>query len=95
MKHFLIIFVLLPFSLSAQHIYNEDSALILENVIVKAYEQNRSLINVAAPVSVIGQSQLNRFGNLSILPAVNICFYNAIIIVARGWRGVQVIIISY
>ena len=72
MKHFLIIFVLLPFSVSAQHIYNEDSALILENVIVKAYEQNRSLIKVAAPVSVIGQSQLNRFGNLSILPAVNI-----------------------
>jgi iron complex outermembrane receptor protein len=72
MKHFLIIFALLPFSVSAQHVYNEDSALILENVIVKAYEQNRSLIRVAAPVSVIGQAQLNRFGNLSILPAVNI-----------------------
>ena len=49
-----------------------DSVKSLSEVIVKAYEQNRSLIDVAAPVSVTGQAQLNRFGNMSILPAVNI-----------------------
>ncbi len=49
-----------------------DSVKSLSEVIVKAYEQNRSLIDVAAPVSVTGQGQLNRFGNMSILPAVNI-----------------------
>ena len=49
-----------------------DSVKSLSEVIVKAYEQNRSLIDVAAPVSVTGQGQLNRFGNTSILPAVNI-----------------------
>lgn len=49
-----------------------DSVKSLSEVIVKAYEQNRSLVDVAAPVSVTGQAQLNRFGNMSILPALNI-----------------------
>lgn len=49
-----------------------DSIKSLSEVIVKAYEQNRSLIDVAAPVSVTSQAQLNRFGNMSILPALNI-----------------------
>ncbi len=41
-------------------------------MIVKAYEQNRKLIEVAAPVSLTGQEQLNRFSNMNILPALNI-----------------------
>jgi iron complex outermembrane receptor protein len=49
-----------------------DSSKTLGEVIVKAYEQNRKLIDVAAPVSIIGQSQLKRFNNTSILSAVNI-----------------------
>jgi iron complex outermembrane receptor protein len=48
-----------------------DSSKTLNEVTVKAYEQNRRLIDVAAPVSFTGQSHLNRFGNTSILPAVN------------------------
>ncbi|HXS58060.1 MAG TPA: TonB-dependent receptor [Hanamia sp.] len=71
MKIIFIFFLFIGFSVSAQTT-NKDSAQLLENVIVKAYEQNRSLIDVAAPVSVTGQEQLNRFGNLSILPALNI-----------------------
>src|SRR6185312_6523679 len=51
---------------------SSDSIKSLSEVIVKAYEQNRSLIDVAAPVSVTSQAQLNRFGNMSILPALNI-----------------------
>jgi len=39
---------------------------------VKAYEQNRRLVEVAAPVSITGPVQLNRFSNMSILPALNI-----------------------
>ena len=49
-----------------------DSSVYLSEVIVKAYEQNRSLVDVAAPVSLTGQVQLNRFSNMSILPALNI-----------------------
>ena len=49
-----------------------DSIKNLSEVIVKAYEQNRRLIDVAAPVSLTGQTQLNRFGNMNILSALNI-----------------------
>jgi iron complex outermembrane recepter protein len=49
-----------------------DSVKSLSEIIVRAYEQNRRLIDVAAPVSITGQAQLNRFGNMSILPALNI-----------------------
>ncbi len=49
-----------------------DSTKTLGEVTVKAYEQNRKLIEVAAPISFTGQSQLKRFGNTSILPAINI-----------------------
>src|SRR6185437_7606505 len=72
MKKILILFLVCSKTLSAQTTSGLDSTKTLENVIVKAYEQNRSLIDVAAPVSVIGQAQLNRFGNMSILPALNI-----------------------
>ncbi|MEP6951864.1 MAG: TonB-dependent receptor plug domain-containing protein [Ginsengibacter sp.] len=68
---FLILFPV--FNMAAAQTSNPvDSSQILQNIIVKAYEQNRRLIDVAAPVSVTGQAQLNRFGNMSILPALNI-----------------------
>ena len=69
MKKYLVILLFFGSSANAQTV---DSARILENIIVKAYDQNRSLIDVAAPVSVTSQAQLNRFGNMSILPALNI-----------------------
>lgn len=43
----------------------------LAEVMVKAYEQNRKLTEVGAPVNVINKSSLNRFGNTNILPALN------------------------
>ena len=43
----------------------------LAQVVVKAYEQNRKLTEVGAPVNIITKSSLNRFGNVSILPALN------------------------
>jgi iron complex outermembrane recepter protein len=43
----------------------------LHEVVVKAYEQNRKLIDVGASVAVVGQASLDRFSNTSILPAMN------------------------
>jgi iron complex outermembrane receptor protein len=69
-----VFMILLPvFNTALAQISNTpDSSQLLENIIVKAYEQNRRLIDVAAPISLTGQAQLNRFGNMSILPALNI-----------------------
>ena len=72
MNKIFIFCLFISYTASAQTTNNTDSIKTLENVIVSAYEQNRSLIDVAAPVSVTGQAQLNRFGNMSILPALNI-----------------------
>ncbi len=43
----------------------------LNQVVIKAYEQNRKLTEAGAPVSVVSKALLNRFANLSILPALN------------------------
>ena len=43
----------------------------LNEVVVKAYEQNRKLADVGAPVSIVSKAVLNRFASLSILPALN------------------------
>jgi len=43
----------------------------LNEVVVKAYEQNRKLTDVGAPINVVSKASLNRFANISILPALN------------------------
>ena len=43
----------------------------LNEVVVKAYEQNRRLTEVDAPVSLVTKASLDRFNNLSILSAMN------------------------
>ncbi len=48
-----------------------DSTEILKTVVITAYEQNRKLINIPAPVSFVGKAQLERFSNTSILPGLN------------------------
>ncbi|MHA4843805.1 TonB-dependent receptor [Flavitalea antarctica] len=48
-----------------------DSSEILKEVVISAYEQNRKLLNLPAPVSFVGKSQLERYNNISILPALN------------------------
>ena len=50
---------------------SEDSSDILDEVVVRGFESNRRLIEVAAPISVINRSQLNRYNNISLLPALN------------------------
>src|SRR5688572_24435718 len=73
MRKRLIILLCLPFSVVIAQTEVTDTALaqVLEEVIVKGYEQNRQLKEVGAPVSVISRQQLQRFGPGSILPAVN------------------------
>jgi iron complex outermembrane receptor protein len=56
--------------LSAQQ-PEKDSVQILEEVTVKAYEQNRKLMQVPAAIAVISKPHLTRFTNTNILPALN------------------------
>jgi iron complex outermembrane receptor protein len=73
MKQYLLAFILCAFVVDAkaQSEEPEDSSEVLEAVIVRGYEQNRKLLEVSAPVSVINRAQLERFNNTSILPAMN------------------------
>lgn len=67
------------FSICFLSCYSQTGALIedsvikgnLTDVIIKAFEQNRRLQDVPAAVNYIGRSQLNRFNNTTILPALN------------------------
>lgn len=56
---------------AAQTLIQPDSSLMLQNIIVNAYENNRKLIDVPAAVSLVNKTDLNRFSNSSILSAMN------------------------
>ncbi len=64
-------------ALSAQSVHSPstltDSSQTkpLSEVVIKAYEQYRKLTDVGAAVSSIGKADLNRFGNTSIVSALN------------------------
>ena len=55
----------------AGFLYDSSDTKPLNEVVVKAFEQNRKLTDVGAPVSIVGKTALNRFANLGILPALN------------------------
>ena len=73
MKQYVLLFFfcVAVMSMAAQETISGDSAKILEAVVVRGYEQNRRLLEISAPVSVIGKPQLERFSNTSLLPAIN------------------------
>jgi iron complex outermembrane receptor protein len=72
MKHFILILsCCYTVLLNAQTPVTSDSARVLEQVVVKAYEQNRQLKEVSAAINYVGKSQLERYNNTSILPALN------------------------
>ena len=48
-----------------------DSSKTLGEVVIKAYDQNRRLKETPAAINYISQSQLIRFSNTTILPALN------------------------
>src|SRR5215510_4370925 len=72
MRHYFVVILLLTQVnfLSAQQ-STPDSTQTLQEVTVKAYEQNRKLMQVPASIAVISKTQLLRFNNTSILPALN------------------------
>ncbi|MEO6219867.1 MAG: TonB-dependent receptor plug domain-containing protein [Ginsengibacter sp.] len=62
--------VLLIFRSNAQQELTDSVAL--QEIIVKAYENNRKLIDVPAAISLVNKTDLYRFNNLSILPVLNL-----------------------
>ena len=50
---------------------NTDSSAILSEVLVRAFEQNKQLKQVATAINYISPQQLERFSNTNILPALN------------------------
>jgi iron complex outermembrane receptor protein len=68
-----ILLILMPVfgSVAAQTSIQPDSTLTLENIIVKAYENNRKLIDIPASISLVNKTDLNRYNNSGILPAMN------------------------
>src|SRR3954470_21120302 len=70
----LLCFITLVFLLSksfGQQAEDTLAAKKLEDVVVKGYEQDRRLIETAAPLGVINQQQFNWYGRVSVLPAIN------------------------
>jgi iron complex outermembrane receptor protein len=56
---------------TAYRVEDSSDAKTLQEVIVRAFDQNRKLAEVPAPIGLVGQAQLKRFNNTSLLPAVN------------------------
>lgn len=73
MKHFVLVSIIGCFSitLTAQTAGKADSVKVLQEVIVRAFEQNRQLREVSAAINYIDQQQLSRYNNTSLLPALN------------------------
>ena len=71
MKRIVVILFFISHSAFSQTEQDMDSSQLLQNVIIKAYENNHKLINVAAPISVVSQTDLNRYNNTSVLDALN------------------------
>lgn len=68
----LLLFTLCSFTTTwAQKNLEADSVRLLNDVIVKAYAADRPQTEVAAAISVIKEADLNRFGNISLVPAAN------------------------
>jgi len=71
MKIIVVILFFISHSAFSQTEQDMDSSQLLQNVIIKAYENNHKLIDVAAPISVVSQTDLNRYNNTSVLDALN------------------------
>lgn len=56
---------------SAKTVADTSDNKTMQQVIISGYSQNKKLMEVPAAISYLGQQQLNRFNNNSILAAVN------------------------
>lgn len=68
---FLSVILLSTLSFGQEADQDTMSARKLENVVVKGYEQNRRLNETAGAVGVIGRQQMEKYGTVSVLPAIN------------------------
>lgn len=75
MKRIFLCFLIFTFfaikSFAQQADEDTMSARKLEDVVVKGYEQNRRLNETAGAVGVIGHQQMETYGTVSVLPAIN------------------------
>ncbi|MCW3080335.1 TonB-dependent receptor plug domain-containing protein [Segetibacter sp.] len=69
-KFLVYLFALLPFFLNGQTTDTIKEST-LQEVVVKAYEQNRRLKEIPAAINYVGPSALARFGPTSIVQAIN------------------------
>src|SRR5215831_5116576 len=67
----IIVFSLFSFCSVAQDQLKQDSAKVLNEVIVNAYSSNRSLKETPVAIGLVKEKELNRFNNTSLLSAVN------------------------
>ena len=67
----LLLAIITACTLHAQNNQSPDTTRTLQEVVVKAYEQNRQLKEVSAAINVINTDQLNRYNNTNLLPALN------------------------
>lgn len=72
MKFILITALVVSFVFKSNAQQVAMDTLALQEVIVKAYENNRKLIDVPAAISLVNKQGLDRFNNAGILPALNI-----------------------
>src|SRR5687768_9409543 len=49
-----------------------DSTRLLNEIVIEAYETNRQLNEVPASIGILQKTELERFNNTSLLPAINI-----------------------
>ncbi len=71
MKFIFITAVFLLLYLISRAQQESPDTLALQEVIVKAYENNRKLIDVPAAISLVNKTDLNRYNNTSIVSAMN------------------------
>jgi iron complex outermembrane receptor protein len=74
LRTFLLSIILsLPGAIQAQEdtVMNPDSTHLLHEIIVQGYGYNRPLSEVPASIVMLDQRDLQRFGNTSLLPAIN------------------------
>ncbi|HEX8356396.1 MAG TPA: Plug domain-containing protein, partial [Segetibacter sp.] len=69
----LLLLTFSSFSLYSQQAPVDDTLRSgqLQEVVIRAYEQNRRMIDVSGGVNYVSQRMLNRFNNTSVLNALN------------------------
>lgn len=74
MKFFVLAIILMTISkgLFAQTDTTKIELKTLQEVVIKAYESNRQLAEIPASIIVIDNQSLQRFSNISLVPAINI-----------------------